>query len=72
MGIRTAKLIEKLTSLITEEDKREYEELDQIRIEGMKHAEKGCRQLKMGAILWTPNLLVLKRQLEVFLLVHKG
>ena len=34
----------------------EYEELDKIREESMKTAEKKCRKLKMGAVKWSPEL----------------
>ena len=34
----------------------EYEELDKIREESMKVAEKKCRKLKMGAVKWSPEL----------------
>lgn len=34
-------------------DEKEYEKLDNIRIQGMIHAENKCRKLKMGAKKWS-------------------
>jgi hypothetical protein len=33
-----------------------FEELDQLRVEGILLAERQCRRLKMGRVPWTPQL----------------
>jgi endonuclease/exonuclease/phosphatase family metal-dependent hydrolase len=41
---------------LTAEQQHEYESIDQIRVEGILHAERHCRKLKMGKVPWSPKL----------------
>jgi hypothetical protein len=34
----------------------DLEEIDRVRVKGIKKAEKGCRRLKMGSVSWTPEV----------------
>ena len=59
------------TAPISQEDEKEYERLDNLRIEGMKYVEKKCRKQKMGGVSWTPDLTHLRLSIEVWMLVIK-
>ena len=40
------------------------ENLDKLRVEEIKHAEKNCRKLSMGAQQWTPLRLKIRSEIE--------
>ena len=48
------KLFQEFTYPLSERHKQQYEELDNLRVRGMKLAEKKCRKLKMGGRKWSP------------------
>ena len=43
---------------MTEKEEKEFEKLDKIRIDAMRHAERHCRKLKVGKYQWSPELQV--------------
>jgi hypothetical protein len=49
----------------------EYERLDQLKIEGLKFADRNCRKLPMGEVPWSLQLQVLRYQLGYWQLVCK-
>ena len=53
---RTHRLLMQFKSPLTEEQKKEFEKLDKIRISAMRYAEKNCRKLKTGAKKWSLKL----------------
>ena len=42
----------------------QFEKLDTIRLEGIRHAEKKCRKLKMGKVPWSPELSKARKEIE--------
>ena len=48
-----------------------YEELDKIRYESMKEAERKCRKLKMGGIPWSPQLQTARDTILFWTLIKK-
>ena len=53
---RLNELLTTYSNPLTNEEKIEYEKLDEIRIRGMKKAEKKCRKLNMGKYQWSVDL----------------
>jgi hypothetical protein len=49
----------------------EYEWLDHMKIEGLRHADRHCRKLPMGEVPWSPQLQVLRHKLGYWQLVTK-
>ena len=41
---------------MTPTQQAEYEAIDKLRMEGIRHAESRCRKLCMGSVPWTPQL----------------
>ena len=41
---------------LTDQQQKEYEEIDKLTVEGMKQSEAKCRKLKMGGVQWTPQV----------------
>ena len=56
---------------ITTQHEKEYNQIDQIRVKGMKEAEKKCRKLRMGAIPYTPTYSRIRTRIEIWSLVVK-
>ena len=44
----------------------EYEKLDSLRVQGMKHAEKKCRKLRIGQIPRTPELSKIRKEIVLW------
>jgi hypothetical protein len=53
---KALKLYNECRDTITHEQAEQYNELDRIREESMKTAEKKCRKLHLGAVPWTPEI----------------
>ena len=51
---RANKLFRTFQNPLTQAQRIEYEQLDQLRVKGMEMAEKKCRKLKMGQRKWSP------------------
>jgi hypothetical protein len=49
----------------------EYEQLDQLKIKGLKYADRNCRKLPMGEVPWSLQLQVLHYRLGYWQLVCK-
>ena len=47
---------------MTEELAREYEALDQIKLDGCLTAERACRKLKMGETPWSPSFALARKK----------
>ena len=47
----------------------EYEWLDHMKIEGLRYADRHCRNLPMGEVPWSPQLQVLRHKLSYWQLV---
>ena len=61
--MRKHKIKEKVCALrnsvtvpMSQDNIAQFEKLDKIRLEGIKHAEKKCRKLKLGKTPWSPEL----------------
>ena len=54
--MRSRHLFLSMQSPLTEEQQRQYEELDELRTWAANEAEKSCRKLKMGQVKWCPKL----------------
>ena len=48
---------------------RKYEDIDRIRVDGMRHAEKGCRKFHTGKIPWSPEISAAQELIELWTLV---
>ena len=53
---RTLNLFQSLGDSLSAEQCEEYDQLDRLRIQLMKIAEKKCRKLHMGAVPWSPAI----------------
>lgn len=51
---RAYQLFHNFSYPLSEQQQHEYEALDNLRVTGMKFAEKKCRKLKMGGRKWSP------------------
>ena len=45
------------------------ETIDRIRVDGMRHAEKGCRKFHTGKIPWSPEISAAQEIIELWTLV---
>ena len=54
--LKALKIAVSLDPTLTPPRRKLYEELDKLRYESMKEAEKKCRKLKMGGVPWSPQL----------------
>ena len=50
---------------------KEYEKLNEMRIQGMVFVERRYRKLKMGAVPWTTELSKIRHTIEVWQLISK-
>jgi hypothetical protein len=48
----------------TKEWERKDEELDNLRVEGIMKADKGCRKIRMGNVPWSPDLQQLMQRID--------
>ena len=53
---RIQKLYSSFQNPLTSDQINELEDIDNLRVEGMIHAESKCRKLKMGSIRWSPQI----------------
>ena len=58
-------------NVLTEEQQKEFEDLDDIRTEAMMIAEGQCRKLKMGATQWSPELQAIRDKIEYYSLSRR-
>ena len=56
---------------LTEEVIMEYEAIDKLRTIAMKRAEKTCRKLCMGGVVWSPKLQLLRDKIEYLSLTKR-
>jgi len=49
----------------------EYEWIDHMKMEGLRHADHQCRKLPMGGVPWSPQLQVLRHRLGYWQLICK-
>ena len=68
---RTEVLHSVISSPMTAEQQQEYEELDQLRHEAARIAEKKCRRLKMGHVRWSPTLQNARDRIYYFSLTKR-
>ena len=54
---------------ILPEMKSGYEAIDNIRVAGMRHAEKGCRKFHAGRIQWSPEITAAHNLIELWTLI---
>ena len=47
---------------MTFQNMSDYEELEELRVKGMLHAEKKCQKLKMGACKWSPKFEMARKK----------
>ena len=60
---RANQLLSEVKNTMTLAQIKEFEDIDQLRIESMKEAEKHCRKLKMGEISWSPKLQAVRNKI---------
>ena len=68
---KIVRLQQMATSPLSEEAIEELEALDRIRLEGIRYAEKKCRQLRLGSQQWTPTRAKIRKEIELWNLLIK-
>ena len=56
---------------LSEEQVTEFEKIDELRVQGMKMAERKCRKLKMGNVPWSPKIGQASLQIHVWKMIIK-
>lgn len=65
---RSKQLFDNMQYPLTEDQMREYEDLDEVRIWAASQAEKKCRHLKMGQVKWCPKVQAAMDRIQYFTL----
>jgi len=68
---RVESLAQKASYPLTPTLQAEFEELDNVRCQITKEAEKRCRKLRKGQVEFSPALQKASRQIKVFTLLHR-
>ena len=68
---KTAALLARTTYPLSEYDQRMYEWLDQMRMEGIKYADKQSRKLRVGYVAFSPEVLRWWKTIETWVLLRK-
>ena len=54
-----------------EQMEQTYDKIDRLRVRGILQAECRCRTLKMGGVLWTPDLAFILNEIQFWTKVLK-
>ncbi len=60
------------TTPLTEEQQREFEEIDQIRVKAMQQAERTSRKLWMGNVEWSPAIAASRNKIALWTAMIKA
>jgi len=51
---------------LTLQQQIEYEEIDQLKVQAMQHAEQRCRKLRMGEVAWSPAIAASRTRIAMW------
>ena len=68
---KTQALLERASYPLTEYDQRMFEWLDQMKLVGIKYADKQCRKLRMGDVSFSPEVLKCWKTIEAWKCLRK-
>ena len=68
---KTQALLERATYPLSQYDQQMYEWIDQMKMIGIRYAEKQCRKLRMGDVAFSPEVLRWWKTIEAWKLLRK-